>query len=677
MEVAAFGGIRSLVMLPCNCKHGGVKEQIYKYDNLHQFIFYDAYALANLEALGDRKSNNVVVGEEAGVIASLIHLIINYYINDRGNWHKTSKGAPQQCNMEVAAFGGIRALVMLPCNCKHGGVKEQEARTHLKPRSGSVGHVSDTDTPRTRLGHVSDTHVPCPTCDSIWTGFWTRVGHGFWRTHIFWTRISALGDRKSNNVVVGEEAGVIASLIHLIINYYINDRGNWHKTSKGAPQQEKIYILAVGYYRSGDFPRSRVLLVQCLEVSYLSKVLDNLPHDLIYSENKTGEDNRIKNVRSLDLDNHFNANVVASGAVCHTLNTEPRSSSYVVNDCEYCLLYNKIFSTYYKLLETYFDHIFLLGSTTIVSVATYSTPKSGERMTQHKRSRPQARVPAGPRNVVKRAITDTTQTNPVHDVALTGSQATDPSGARNVGARGVTDTSKTNPVHDVAPTGEGSSLADIQRQGQPLLVQSFNLEFTKSVFVTTVSICIGSIMHLNRSLLVVRCGLLKLLFLLTPAAVGDATESSSRRSKRSVQDNRPGSQAPAQGGARNVCRHVVTDTPHTSSCPGAALTGDGSSFSDTHGQAVCDTTRSSCRRAKRSAQHNRGGSQVPAEGSARNVRRRVVTDTLLRNSAHGVASAREGSTFVHTEGQGECLLLKSYNFEFTKSVFTPAMTIIR
>ena len=87
-----------------------------------------------------------------------------------------------------------------------------------------------------------------------------------------------------------------------------------------------------------------------------------------------------------------------------------------------------------------------------------------------------------------------------------------PSGARNVGARGVTDTSKTNPVHDVTPTGEGSSLADIQRKGQPLLVQSFNLEFTKSVFVATVSICIGSIMHLNRSLLVVRCVLLQLLF---------------------------------------------------------------------------------------------------------------------------------------------------------------------
>ena len=66
---------------------------------------------------------------------------------------------------------------------------------------------------------------------------------------------------------------------------------------------------------------------------------------------------------------------------------------------------------------------------------------------------------------------------------------------------------------------------------------------------------------------------------------------------------------------------------------------------------------------------------MPAEGSACNVRRRVVTDMSLSNSAHGVASTREGSTFVHTKGQGESLLLKSYNFEFTKSVFTPAVSI--
>ena len=74
------------------------------------------------------------------------------------------------------------------------------------------------------------------------------------------------------------------------------------------------------------------------------------------------------------------------------------------------------------------------------------------------------------------------------------------------------------------------------------------------------------------------CAFTTSLFL-TPAAIGDATESSSKRSKRSVQHNRPGSQAPAHGGARNVCRHVVTDTSHTNACPGAALTGDGSSFS--------------------------------------------------------------------------------------------------
>ena len=76
-------------------------------------------------------------------------------------------------------------------------------------------------------------------------------------------------------------------------------------------------------------------------------------------------------------------------------------------------------------------------------------------MTQHKRSRTQARVPAGPRNVVRRAVTDTTQTNPVHDVAL---------------------------------TGEGSNLGDTEGQGQHLLVESFKFEFTKLFFLATVSI---------------------------------------------------------------------------------------------------------------------------------------------------------------------------------------------
>ncbi|RRT86167.1 hypothetical protein BHE74_00002287 [Ensete ventricosum] len=30
--------------------------------------------------------------------------------------------------------------------------------------------------------------------------------------------------------------------------------------------REKLYLLAVGYYRNGDYPRSRQLLERCLEV---------------------------------------------------------------------------------------------------------------------------------------------------------------------------------------------------------------------------------------------------------------------------------------------------------------------------------------------------------------------------------------------------------------------------
>ncbi|CAN4094905.1 unnamed protein product [Withania somnifera] len=31
--------------------------------------------------------------------------------------------------------------------------------------------------------------------------------------------------------------------------------------------REKLYLLAVGYYRSGDFPRSRRLVDRCLEIA--------------------------------------------------------------------------------------------------------------------------------------------------------------------------------------------------------------------------------------------------------------------------------------------------------------------------------------------------------------------------------------------------------------------------
>lgn len=38
-------------------------------------------------------------------------------------------------------------------------------------------------------------------------------------------------------------------------------------TSSPLKKREKQYLMAVGYYRSGDFSRSRQLLEQCLEVS--------------------------------------------------------------------------------------------------------------------------------------------------------------------------------------------------------------------------------------------------------------------------------------------------------------------------------------------------------------------------------------------------------------------------
>ncbi|KAI3694518.1 hypothetical protein L1987_77485 [Smallanthus sonchifolius] len=36
-------------------------------------------------------------------------------------------------------------------------------------------------------------------------------------------------------------------------------------TNSPLQKREKIYLLAVGYYRNGDFSRSRMLLEQCLE----------------------------------------------------------------------------------------------------------------------------------------------------------------------------------------------------------------------------------------------------------------------------------------------------------------------------------------------------------------------------------------------------------------------------
>ncbi|KAA8518019.1 hypothetical protein F0562_015500 [Nyssa sinensis] len=38
-------------------------------------------------------------------------------------------------------------------------------------------------------------------------------------------------------------------------------------TSSPLQKREKLYLLAVGYYRSGEYPRSRQLVEQCLEIA--------------------------------------------------------------------------------------------------------------------------------------------------------------------------------------------------------------------------------------------------------------------------------------------------------------------------------------------------------------------------------------------------------------------------
>lgn len=38
-------------------------------------------------------------------------------------------------------------------------------------------------------------------------------------------------------------------------------------SSSPLQMREKLYLLAVGYYRSGDFPRSRQLVDRCLEIA--------------------------------------------------------------------------------------------------------------------------------------------------------------------------------------------------------------------------------------------------------------------------------------------------------------------------------------------------------------------------------------------------------------------------
>lgn len=48
---------------------------------------------------------------------------------------------------------------------------------------------------------------------------------------------------------------------------YLLVAGSLPSTSDPLQVREKMYLLAVGYYRSGDYSRSRSLVDRCLEVS--------------------------------------------------------------------------------------------------------------------------------------------------------------------------------------------------------------------------------------------------------------------------------------------------------------------------------------------------------------------------------------------------------------------------
>ncbi|KAJ0582627.1 putative mitochondria fission 1 protein [Helianthus annuus] len=49
--------------------------------------------------------------------------------------------------------------------------------------------------------------------------------------------------------------------------FYFHFDSSLVNTSSPLQKREKLYLLAVGYYRSGDFPKSRMLLEQALEIA--------------------------------------------------------------------------------------------------------------------------------------------------------------------------------------------------------------------------------------------------------------------------------------------------------------------------------------------------------------------------------------------------------------------------
>lgn len=51
--------------------------------------------------------------------------LIFFFFQERAAGALANLAADDKCSMEVANVGGVHALVMLACNCKHEGVQEQ------------------------------------------------------------------------------------------------------------------------------------------------------------------------------------------------------------------------------------------------------------------------------------------------------------------------------------------------------------------------------------------------------------------------------------------------------------------------------------------------------------------------------------------------------------------------
>ncbi|KAK9749176.1 hypothetical protein RND81_02G107200 [Saponaria officinalis] len=118
VEVAAADGVHALVTLAHTCKFEGVQEQA-------------ARALANLAAHGDSNTNNLVVGQEAGAVETLLQLTHSPHVGVR----QEAAGALWNLSFDdhnreaIAAAGGVEALVALVqlCSGASPGLQERAA----------------------------------------------------------------------------------------------------------------------------------------------------------------------------------------------------------------------------------------------------------------------------------------------------------------------------------------------------------------------------------------------------------------------------------------------------------------------------------------------------------------------------------------------------------------------